>query len=53
MEEVEEMTACQEVTEVMEPLRQNTMFINLTAPPYRVIEQCTKESILPCSVQVS
>ena len=53
MEQVGELTACQAVPEAMELHRQNTMCINLTAPPYRVIGLVTKESTLPCNVPVS
>lgn len=52
VEQIEEMTVCQAVREVTELLRQNTMYINLTAPPYRVIELDMRENILPCNVQV-
>ena len=52
VEQIEEMTVCQAVREVTELLRQNTMYINLTTPPYRVIELDMRENILPCNVQV-
>ena len=51
--QIEEMTVCQAVREVTELLRQNMMYINLTTPPYRVIEVDTRENISPCNVQVS
>ena len=53
MEQVGELTACQAVPEAMELHRQNTMCINLTAPPYRVIEVDMRGNTLPCNVPVS
>ena len=52
VEQIEEMTVCQAAREVTELLRQNTMYINLTAPPYRVIEVDMKGNTLPCNAQV-